>query len=115
MNVSIKQGDVFGVEMQYVVRGADPPFEFGFDDEDDPSPPAGEQVIAQVRDELGALVETLTPTLGEQGEFTLSCSDTSAWPLGTLRFDVLIVAEGRRTPTFEIEVIAPVTVVEPEE
>lgn len=69
-------------------------------------------IKSQVRRKNGSLVADLVVTkLSDLGKFTLTCSDTEDWHIGTLICDVQITENGitRSSQTFVIPVIEGVT------
>jgi hypothetical protein len=73
------------------------------------------EIASQVRDSSGTLVADLTVTLADQGTdpgvFTLSCADTSPWPIDLLPCDIQFTLDGnvRSTQTFFVAVEPEVT------
>jgi hypothetical protein len=74
----------------------------------------GATLTAKLRDAGGAEIASLTCAIVSPtgGTFTVSASDTTAWPVGTLRGDIRIAFAGGTvafTETFTVRVERPVT------
>lgn len=72
----------------------------------------GTVVTSQVRTRTGTLVADLTALMADDGlSFTLTCDDTSTWPLDTLLWDVCVTFDGVRilTSTVTIACVQNVT------
>ncbi len=100
-NLEIKRGSVFQVTLSFA-DGNNAPFDI-----------SQVTVSGEVRDPRGVLVAQLTlqPVSGTPGVGTVTVADTSAWPLGLLKADLLI-SDGvlpTISETFGINVVPSVT------
>ncbi len=79
-----------------IKRGASLSLNIGFANADGtPTALSGLTLTAMVRDAEETLVATLTPApTGTPGQATIYVRDTSAWPQGLLRMDVMAVIPG---------------------
>lgn len=99
----IKRGDTFSLACTWKECGQ-------------PSSVAGFSISSQIRTQ-GALklVATLEVIVADQvekpGSFTLLCTDTSVWPVGTLVCDIAIAQDGviRSSEAFVVPVVEGVT------
>lgn len=92
---AMKRGETLQFELEYLKDDGTP------DDFD------ASQLLAQVRQEDGTLVATLSIAAGgAPGVFTLSAGDTSAWPIGDAFIDIRREALG--VVSFSDTVLLPV-------
>jgi hypothetical protein len=97
--IHIKQGAALRLTMNFYERDA-------------PVDLSTVTLTSQVRTALGELIATLPITItGTPGLATVEVDDTSDWPVGLLRSDVLVVIAGvpSLTETFPIRVERSVT------
>lgn len=104
-DIRLRQGDTLLLQLA-ILQG-----------EDDPSPGSpidltNAALASQVRDVMSNLIATLTVVKTmQQGVATITQSDTSLWPIGTLRCDIKVTTAGvvQHTETFGIRVEKAVT------
>ena len=74
---AIKRGETLQFQLTYT------------DDDDQPEDFPASQLLAQVRQDDGTLVGTLSvASAGSPGVFSVSAGDTSTWPVGDLLLDI---------------------------
>lgn len=68
-------------------------------------------ISAQVRDESGNLVASLTPLTGPVSGLAVICQSTSGWPIGSLSCDIKLQLGGVEdiSDTFSIQIAPAVT------